>query len=110
MINHKTLAAALLAAFNLGADKADPAAVADAAASVLVAFADLVRSPAPILAELTATAIPIHPYRPDQSPMILAELRKQTKLLEVLAKQGDANRREFSRVTHSGNAISGLPG
>jgi hypothetical protein len=61
MSNHETLTAALLAAFNLDADSADPAVVAGAAAAVLVALQELV----------------------------LAELRKQTTLLEVLAKQGD---------------------
>jgi hypothetical protein len=118
MSSHATISAALLAAFNLDTDEADPAAVADAAASVLVAFADLVRAPAPVsyfsgdelkfaTAELAA----------DETPtLILAELRKQTTLLEVLAKQGDVSMRGaalLSTVVGAGPGgahNSGLPG
>lgn len=92
MSNHETLTAALLAAFNLDADKADPAVVADAAAGVLVAL---------------------------QEP-VLTELRKQTTLLEVIAKQGDRAMRlglDFTTGGHvahiapaTGVAASGLPG
>jgi hypothetical protein len=105
MSNHATISAALLAAFNLDTDKAHPAAVADAAASVLVEFAELVRGPAPVMSESSAAGLVA-----GGMAAIAAELRKQTTLLEVLAKQGDASRREFSKVTHSGDAISGLPG
>ncbi|SDF80237.1 MULTISPECIES: hypothetical protein [unclassified Duganella] len=93
MSNHETLAAALLAAFNLDADKADPAVVAGAAAGVLVAL---------------------------QEPL-LTELRKQTTLLEVLAKQGDRalhvgiNGTAYgitsaAATVATGAAASGLPG
>lgn len=93
MSNHETLTAALLAAFNLDADKADPVVVAGAAAGVLVAL---------------------------QEP-VLTELRKQTTLLEVLAKQGDRalcigiNGTSFGITTDAANVAtsttaSGLPG
>lgn len=86
MSNHATLTAALLAAFNLDADNADPQVVASAAAGVLVAFAQIVRGgPAPVVAELAA----VESAADDTPALILAELRKQTTLLEVLAKQGD---------------------
>jgi hypothetical protein len=104
MSNHQTITAALLAAFNLDADNADPAAVASAAATVLLAFADAVRGPAPVVAEVAGVELAA-----DETPaLILSELRKQTTLLEVLAKQGD-------RFTHyvapaTGAATCGLPG
>lgn len=87
MSNHATLSAALLAAFNLDTDKADPAAVADAAASVLVAFAGLVRGPAPgfsdqAVVELTA----------DETPaLILAEIRGLRADLAERAGQAGAD-------------------
>lgn len=85
MSNHETLTAALLGAFNLDSDSADPAAVAGAAATVMLAFADAVRGPAPVAGELASIE-----QQADETPaLILAELRKQTTLLEVLAKQGE---------------------
>lgn len=117
MSNHEALTAALLAAFNLDSDSADPAAVAGAAATVLLAFADAVRGPAPVAGELVAAELIA-----DETPaLILAELRKQTTLLEVLAKQGDQPLRvgmDFTAggpVAHAinvatGAAASGLPG
>lgn len=104
MSNHQNLTAALLAVFNLDTDNADPAVVAGTAATVLMAFADAVRGPAPVVAEVTGVELVA-----DETPvMILAELRKQTRLLEVLAKQGDHAALRTAPAT--GAAASGLPG
>jgi hypothetical protein len=104
MSNHQNLTAALLAVFNLDTDNADPAVVAGAAATVLLAFADAVRGSAPVVAEVTGVELVA-----DETPaLILAELRKQTTLLEVLAKQGDHAALRTAPAT--GAAASGLPG
>ena len=80
MSNHANLTAALLSAFNLDADKAEPAVTADALATVLVAFADLVRGPAPVVAELAAAELaPL----PDQAELI-AEVRTLTEEIRHL--------------------------
>lgn len=117
MSNHENLTAALLAAFNLDSDSADPAAVAGAAATVLLAFAEAVRGPASVADELVAAELIA-----DETPaLILAELRKQNTLLEVLAKQGDRalhvgmNGTAFSTAlvaasVATGAGASGLPG
>lgn len=85
MSDHATITAALLGAFNLDADNADPVAVAGAAATVLLAFADSVCAPEAVIGEVVDVELVA-----DETPaMILAELRKQTTLLEVLAKQSD---------------------
>ncbi|MRW82929.1 hypothetical protein GJ698_02340 [Pseudoduganella sp. FT26W] len=103
MSNHQTITAALLAAFNLDADNADPAAVASAAATVLLAFADAVRGPAPVVGEMASVELVA-----DETPtLILAELRKQNTLLEVLAKQGD--RFALCAAPATGAAACGLP-
>jgi hypothetical protein len=54
MSNHANLTAAILFAMRIDADAADEATVASALADILVAFADLVRGPAPVCAELAA--------------------------------------------------------
>jgi len=74
MSNHETLTAALLAAFNLDADMADPAAVAGAAATVLLAFADAVRGPAPVAGELVSPQ-PVAPASQADQAELLNELR-----------------------------------
>ncbi len=104
MSNHETLTAALLAAFNLDCDSADPAAVAGAAATVMLAFADAVRGPAPVAAELAV----VEPHADSTTALILAELRKHTTLMEVLAKQGDHAALRTAPAT--GAATCGLPG
>ena len=71
---------------NLNAD-ADPTAVAGATATVLLAFADAVRGPAPVVGELAAVEQGVD----DTPTLILAELRKQNTLLEVLAKRRAGN-------------------
>lgn len=104
MSNHQTITAALLAVFNLDTDNADPAVVAGAAATVLLAFADAVRGPALVVDEIAGVALTA-----DETPaLILAELRKQNTLLEVLAKQGDRFALCVAPATSA--AASGLPG
>lgn len=110
MSSQAAISAALLAAFNLDADNGDPSVVADAAASVLVAFANLMRAPAPVPyfsgGELKfATAVRV---ADETLVLTLAEQRKQTTLLEVLAKQGD--RLANCTAPATGAAASGLPG
>lgn len=107
MSNHAILSAALQAAF--AAQAANPAAYADAVASVLVAFADAVRGPAPTVTEFAATELVA-----DETPkQILAELRKQTAVLETIASQGARLARLSEAVGSpllSGAEHSGLPG
>lgn len=104
MSNHQNLTAALLAVFNLDTDKAEPAVVAGAAATVLLAFADAVRGPTAVVGQVVGVEL----VADDTPALILAELRKQTTLLEVLAKQGDQLARCVVPVT--GAAALGLPG
>ena len=85
MTNRDRLHSALTAAFNLERNGADDAAAAGALTDVLVAFAEVVRGPAPVVGELAS----IEEKPNEELLLILAEMRKQTELLEVLAKQGD---------------------
>lgn len=82
MSNHETLTAKLLEAFNLDADKADPAAVASAAASVLIAFAEVVRGPALQLGELVAVecaASAGHDELLNEMRALIEELRQERR-------------------------------
>ena len=116
MSNHATVSAALLAVFNLDTDKADPAAVADAAANVLVAFADLVRGPAPVpfihdgalqfAAAEVSTAL--------GTAELICEVRA---LIEEIRQDRQYNVRAFKKVNgefvplkNAGAESSGLPG
>jgi hypothetical protein len=116
MSNHQTITAALLAAFNLDADNADPAAVASAAATVLLAFADAVRGPAAVVGELAAELA---------APAGTAELTAEVRNLiceiraerQAIAEDRKTNNRLFRsfisgvEVTPAtGAAASGLPG
>jgi hypothetical protein len=108
MSNHETFTAKLLEAFNLDADKADPAAVASAAASVLIAFAEVVRGPALQLGELVAVECAASANHDE----LLVELRKQNTLLEVIAKQGERTLQYIESASRPvcGGAACGLAG
>ncbi|MBY0243023.1 MAG: hypothetical protein K2X55_27315, partial [Burkholderiaceae bacterium] len=71
---------AIVAAFN--AEDGNTETVATALTEMLCAFADVTRGPAVefVTGELVAD---------DTLRLVLAELRKQTTLLEVIAKQGE---------------------
>lgn len=114
MSNHENLTAALLAAFNLDADKADPAVIAGAAARVLAAFAEIVRGPAPVAGELASTELVV-----DETPaLILAELRAlrsdasahMRSLLEARMCGAARIAGDLVDALATGGAASGLPG
>lgn len=113
MSNHETLTAALLAAFNLDADKADPAAVAGAAASVLVAFADAVCGPVQVAGELVAELAP-----PADTAELICEVRNLICEIraerQAIAEDRKTNNRLFRSFMGAepaiGSAASGLPG
>lgn len=69
MSTHEKLTAALLGVFEI--DEANKPAAAGALAGVLVAFADAVRGPAPVVAELVAGELAIDPAQGE----LLNELR-----------------------------------
>jgi len=69
MSNHDKLTAALLGVFEI--NEADKQAAAGALAGVLVAFADAVRGPAPVVAELVAGELTTDPAQSE----LLNELR-----------------------------------
>ena len=108
MSNHAVLSAALQAAFAV--NEADQVTAADALATVLMAFADAVRGPAPVVSELAvADLAPL----PGQAELI-CEVR-------ALIQEIRADRRHASRVARTvvgepgvswvdGAAASGLPG
>ncbi|MYM81118.1 hypothetical protein GTP44_03985 [Duganella sp. FT50W] len=113
MSNHEALTATLLAVFNLDTDSAEPAVVAGAAATVLLAFADAVRGPAPVVGELVAELA---------APAGTAELIDEVRNLicEIRAERQAAaeDRRKHNRLFRSfmgvepatGATASGMPG
>ncbi|RFP19148.1 hypothetical protein [Duganella sp. BJB475] len=110
MSNHTNISAALLAAFNLDTDNADPAAVADAAATVLVAFADLVRGPAPtpyfageVLKFATVELAPL----PGQAELI-AEIRELIYEIRADRQAFVEERKTNNRLFRS--FVGGMPG
>ncbi|RFP32448.1 hypothetical protein [Duganella sp. BJB476] len=112
MSNHANLSAALLVAFNLDTDNADPAAVADAAATVLVAFADLVRGPAPVVSELVAAELaplPGHGELIAEVRNLICEIRADR---QAFAEERKTNNRLFRSFVGGmpGAEHSGLPG
>nr|WP_315249266.1 hypothetical protein [uncultured Duganella sp.] len=113
MSNHETLTAALLAAFNLDTDKADPAAVASAAAGVLLAFADAVRGPVPVAGELVAElAAPASTAELiDEVRNLICEIRAER---HAIAEDRKTNNRLFRSFMGAepviGTAASGLSG
>ncbi|MBV6321945.1 hypothetical protein [Duganella violaceipulchra] len=112
MSNHANLAAALLAAFSLDTDKADPVAIADALATVLVAFADLVRGPAPVFAELAAVELAPLPGQAEliaEVRNLICEIRADR---QAFAEERKTNNRLFRSFVGGmpGAEHSGLPG
>lgn len=101
MSNHQVLSAALLAAFNMDADKADPAAVAGAAATVLIAFADAVRGPAPVVGELVAElAAPAGTAELiDEVRTLICEIRAER---QAITEDRKANNHLFRRFMSGG--------
>ncbi len=86
----ENLLQALTAAFSPDHADSTPAEGAQATAAVLCAFAELIAPPAIALETASELAA-------DETPgLILTELRKQTTLLEVIAKQGEQARRDRS--------------
>ncbi|TFW15934.1 hypothetical protein [Duganella callida] len=92
MSNHQALSAALLAAFQLDADSRDPAAIADTAATLLIELATILRGPPVTVANIAGVEL----VGDETQALMLAELRKQTTLLEVIAKQGDQQIKFFA--------------
>jgi hypothetical protein len=115
MSNHETLTASLLAAFNLDSDSADPAAVAGAAATVLLAFADVVRGPAPVVGELITSA----PAPQADVAELLTEVRELIHEIRAERQAAAADRRTNNQLFRSfisggapatGTGASGLAG
>lgn len=113
MSNHETLTATLLAAFNLDSDNADPAAVAGAAATVLLAFADAVRCPAPVVGEMVAElAAPTSTAElVDEVRNLICEIRAERQAIAEDRKTNNRLFRSFMGIDPATSAAaSGLPG